>query len=448
MTLQQEMEMRQLGASPEVSELLSSWSSLPPNQHIETFFNLPRHQGEELFLKLSSKDQSEIYQVLPPIDRRSWLRLLAPDDVVDLLQQLPEESRPEALALLDPQTRTEVIALLAYAEDKAGGLMNSRFARLRPEMTVEAAIRYLRAQTRADVETINYAYVLDNAQHLLGVASLRQLFTSPPDKQVQDIMVKPPDLVAIPDNLDQEEIAKMFASHEHVALPVVDAENRMKGIVTIDDVVQVVQEEATEDIQKYGGMEALDAPYFKIGFRQMIKKRAGWLLALFIGEMFTATAMGYYQDEIAKAVVLALFIPLIISSGGNSGSQASTLIIRAMALGEVRLRDWWRVFFKEVASGLSLGVILGSVGLMRILFWPARLTLYGPHYPTVALTVAFSLVGVVLWGTLSGSMLPFLLKRLGFDPAAASAPFVATLVDVTGLVIYFTMASIMLGKWL
>ncbi len=445
MTLQQEIEMRQLGASPEVAELLSTWASLPTSQHIETFFNLPRHQGEELFLELSAKDQSEIYAVLPAIDRRSWLRLLAPDDVVDLLQELGEEAKPDALAVLDSQTRTEVIALLAYAEDKAGGLMNSRFARLRPEMTVEAAIRYLRAQTRSDVETIYYAYVLDNSQHLLGVVSLRLLFTSRPEKQIQEIMMTGKDLVTLPDTMDQEEISKFFSKKEYVSLPVVDSENRMKGIVTIDDIVQVVQEEATEDIQKMGGMEAIDGPYFKIAFPVMIRKRAGWLLALFIGEMFTATAMGYYKDEIERAVVLTLFLPLIISSGGNSGSQATTLIIRAMALGDVRLKDWWRVMVKESASGLVLGLILGFVGLLRIMFWPLRESLYGPHYALIAVAVAISLIGVVLWGTLTGSMLPFLLRRLGFDPAAASAPFVATLVDVTGLVIYFTVASVILG---
>jgi magnesium transporter len=229
-----------------------------------------------------------------------------------------------------------------------------------------------------------------------------------------------------------------------MALPVVDEAGRMKGIVTIDDIVDVVQEEATEDIQKIGGMEALDGPYLQIGLIPMIKKRAGWLSALFLGEMLTATAMGYYESKIEQAVVLALFIPLIISSGGNSGSQASTLVIRAMALGEVRLRDWWRVIRRELAAGLLLGAILGMIGFMRILLWPTRMQMYGEHYLLVGLTVACSLIGVVLFGTLAGSMLPFLLRRLGCDPASASAPFVATLVDVTGLVIYFTVASLIL----
>jgi len=229
---------------------------------------------------------------------------------------------------------------------------------------------------------------------------------------------------------------------------VVDAQHRIKGIVTVDDIVDVFQEEATEDIQKFGGMEALDAPYLDIGFARMVRKRAGWLSALFFGEMLTATAMGYFEDEIQRAVVLALFVPLIISSGGNSGSQASTLVVRAMALGEVRLRDWWRVARRELASGLVLGGVLGIIGLVRILVWQAAFRMYGEHGVLVGLTVACSLVGVVIFGTVAGSLLPFALRRLGFDPASASAPFVATLVDVTGLVIYFTVASVILGSTL
>ena len=233
---------------------------------------------------------------------------------------------------------------------------------------------------------------------------------------------------------------RVYATHL-MAMPVVDKEYHMKGIVTVDDIVDVVREEATTDIQKLGGSAVLDAPYLKIGFFDMLRKRAGWLTSLFVGEMLTATAMTYYEGEIARAVVLALFIPLIISSGGNSGSQASTLIIRAIALGEARLRDWWRVLFREIFSGLALGVILGLIGMMRILFWPGKEKIYGEHYFLVSLTVACSLVGVVLWGATTGAMLPFILKRVGFDPATASAPFVATLVDVTGLIIYFSIAS-------
>jgi magnesium transporter len=252
------------------------------------------------------------------------------------------------------------------------------------------------------------------------------------------------DMVTASEQMDQEAVSLLFAQHDLMAVPVVDAEGRMRGIVTVDDIVDVVQEEATEDIQKIGGTEALDSPYLQIGFARMLRKRAGWLAALFLGEMLTATAMGYYENEIARAVVLALFIPLIISSGGNSGSQASTLVIRAMALGEVRLRDWWRVIRRELAVGLALGTTLGVIGLLRVLLWQALFRVYGEHFLLIGLTVACSLVGVVLYGTVAGSMLPFLLRRLGFDPASASAPFVATLVDVSGIVIYFTVASLIL----
>ncbi len=333
------------------------------------------------------------------------------------------------------------MALLAYAEDDAGGLMSPRFARLRPDMTVDEAVSYLRRQAE-QVETIHYAYVLDSEQHLLGVVPLRRLMSAQRDQRVRDIMRT--DFIAASEELDQEALAKLFSEEHLFAIPITDKEGRMKGIVTADDIVNVVTEEASEDIQKIGGMEALEGPYLKARFFEMVKKRGGWLAALFIGETLTATAMGYFEAEIARAVVLALFIPLIISSGGNSGSQATTLVIRAMALGEVHLRDWWRVVRREIAAGLALGCMLGSIGLIRILAWQRVWHLYGDHYLLVALTVAASLIGCVLFGTIAGSMLPFVLRRLGLDPASASAPFVATLVDVTGLIIYFTVASLIL----
>jgi len=320
--------------------------------------------------------------------------------------------------------------------------MSPRYARLRPDMTVDEAIGYLRMQARQSVETINYAYVLDSDQHLLGVMSLRELFTAPGDRQVADVMRT--DLVSAAEDTDQEEIGQLFSRYDLIAVPVLDPEGRMKGIVTVDDIVDVVEQEATEDIQKMGGSEALDAPYLQVGMLSMVRKRAGWLSALFLGELLTATAMGYYEKEIARAAVLAIFVPLIISSGGNSGSQATTLIIRALALSEVRLRDWWRVFRRELVAGLGLGAILGALGYTRIVIWQKAFGTYGAHGFLIAFTVAMSLVGVVLWGTLIGSSLPFVLRRLGFDPASASAPFVATLVDVTGLIIYFSVASLIL----
>jgi magnesium transporter len=310
-------------------------------------------------------------------------------------------------------------------------------------MTVDEAISYVRRQaTEGRVETIYYAYALDDAQRLLGVVSFRALFSGIRDTRVRDLMHT--DFVAATPDMDQEAVANLVRAHHLLAVPVLDDTGRMHGIVTVDDIVDVVQEEASEDIQKVGGMEALDAPYLEIGFWRMVRKRAGWLAILFAGEMLTATAMGHYEEEIARAVVLALFVPLIISSGGNSGSQATTLVIRAMALGEVRMRDWARIVRRESATGLVLGGVLASIGLVRILLWQSLWNSYGEHYLQVGFTVALSLLGVVLFGTLAGSMLPFALRRFGLDPASASAPFVATLVDVTGLVIYFTVGSMML----
>ena len=424
------------------SELQEMWSSLALEARLEAFKALSRAEGEDFFWNLSAPDQAELLLELPAVERRGWMRFLAPDDAADVVQAAPEEERDGLLALLDDSTRKEVTALLAYAEDQAGGLMSPRFARVRPDMTADEAISYLHKQARERVETIYYVYVLDAQQRLVGVVSFRQLFEAPGSMKVRDLMQT--EVVTVSEQMDQEDVGLLFARHSLLAIPVVDTERHMKGVVTVDDIVDVVQEEATEDIQKIGGMEALDEPYLDIGLFRMIRKRAGWLSALFMSETLTATAMGYYEHEIARAVVLALFIPLIISSGGNSGSQASTLVVRAMALGEVRLRDWWRVMRREFAAGLALGSILGMIGLLRILLWPTRAALYGEHYILIALTVACSLVGIVLWGTISGSMLPLIMRRLGFDPASASAPFVATLVDVTGLIIYFTVASVIL----
>ncbi len=424
------------------SDLLDAWPYLALEDRLEGFRLLPPSEAEDLFLGLPARDQADLVHALAPRERQIWLRQLAPDDAADLLQAVPEEERDSLLALFDETARKEVSALLAYAEDDAGGLMSPRFVRVRPEMTVDEAISYLRKQARERVETIYTIYVLDSQQRLLGVVSFRDLFAAQPGTRVQDVMTT--EVVSVLEDLDQESVSNVIAEHDLQALPVVDAQGRMKGIVTVDDIVDVVREEATEDIQKIGGSEALDAPYLQVGLARMVRKRAGWLSALFMGELLTATAMSHFEDRIARAVVLALFIPLIISSGGNSGSQASTLVIRAMAVGDVRLRDWWRVLYREIGAGLLLGVILGAIGMTRILLWPRRAALYGPHYLLVSLTVALSLVGIVLWGAVAGSMLPFALRRLGFDPASASAPFVATLVDVTGLVIYFSVASLVL----
>lgn len=423
--------------------MVENWGAMAPLERKTAFEALARPEAVELFLSLKAHLQAELLLEAQPKEKRAWVRLLAPDDVADLIQEMGFEHRDEILDCLDNQTRREVTALLAYAEDNAGGLMSSRFIRLRPDMSVDEAISYLRIQAKTQVETIYYAYVIDADQTLLGVVSFRELFSAQAHKKIRDVMKT--DLIKIPVGLDQEEVAKIFSANEFMAVPVVDEWGHIKGIVTFDDVAHVLQEEATEDMHKLAAVETLDAPYMKIGFFELVRKRAGWLIILFVGEMFTATAMGYFQHEIEKAVILALFIPLIISSGGNSGSQASTLIIRAMALGEVRIKDWWRVFARELGAGLCLGLILGLVGMMRILLWPTRSSLYGEHYVIVAVTVAVSVLGCVLWGTISGSMLPFVLRLCKLDPATASAPFVATLVDVTGLIIYFTVASLIMA---
>lgn len=440
-------QISDLNSPADVSEddlmtLASSWTALSPSERRGKFSKLSRTDAEELFLSLNSHDQAELLAEATALEKRSWVRMLAPDDVADLIQEMGLENKEEILNLLDPQTRREVAALLAYAEDNAGGLMSSRFVRLRPDMTVDEAISYLRIQAKTQVETIYYAYVLDGDQKLLGVVSFRELFSASPEKIVKHIMHE--DVLKIPVDLDQEKIGQIFSQQDLMALPVIDQDGRMKGIVTFDDVATAIQEEATEDIQKLGGTESLDAPYMKIGLREMIQKRGTWLAILFVGQMLTATAMQFYQIELESAVVLSLFIPLIISSGGNTGSQASTLIIRAMALGEVRLRDWWRVLMREIVTGFWLGAFLALMGFLRIAFWPTSESMYGPHYKILAVTVATSVLGVVMWGAISGSMLPFLLKRFKLDPASASAPFVATLVDVTGLIIYFSLASLLL----
>ena len=424
------------------SELYEAWPILSTEERVEGFEVLERKNADDFFLQLNARDRAELILGLPAGERRLWMRLLAPDDAADLIQEAPAEEREGLLALLDDATRREVKGLLDYAEDDAGGLMNTRYSRLRADMTVDEAISYLRRDARAREKTVYYAYVVDVEERLLGVVSFRDLIVASGEKLVREVMRT--EVISAPEDLDQEALSQLFMRHHLMMVPVVDAQGRIKGIVSVDDIVDVVQEEATEDIQKLGGVETLQGPYLQVPLLRMIQKRAGWLAALFLGEMLTATAMGQFQTEIARAVVLALFVPLIISSGGNSGSQATTLVIRAMALGELRIRDWWRVMRREFITGLGLGTILASIGLARILVWQGLFNAYGEHYFLVAMTVALSLVGVVLWGSLIGSILPFILRDLGFDPASASAPFVATLVDVTGLVIYFTVAATIL----
>ncbi|NDC38503.1 MAG: magnesium transporter [Proteobacteria bacterium] len=437
------IQAEETGELPAVPSPLESWNDLSSSERANLFTTLPLSTAENLFHSLDGLARANLLLELPVEARRIWLRQLPPDDVADVIQAAPIERREELFLILEKLTASEVIALLAYAEDDAGGLMNPRYARIRPDMMVDEAISYLKKQTRTQIEDVYYLYVLDSDQTLLGVVSFRDLFAANPKATVRDIMIKDP--VRVLDTMDQEAVSKVLSDYNLLAVPVVSEDGKMKGIVTVHDIVDVVREEATEDIHKMGATEVLDAPYLDTTLPRMVQKRAYWLSGLFVGEMLTATAMGYFQDEISKAVVLALFIPLIISSGGNSGSQASTLVIRSLALGELRLRDWWRVLRREIICGVGLGAILGSIGVLRILLWPTKLTLYGEHYLLVAATVGTSLVGVVTYGCIVGGVLPLALRKLGLDPASASAPFVATLVDVTGLVIYFTIARIILG---
>ncbi len=420
-------------------ELRDAWPLLDLDERADGLRVLPREDAEEFFVALSPADQAALLVHFRAGQRRQWIRLLEPDDVVDVVQTAGEDHRERLLALLDAPTRKEVQALLAYAEDEAGGLMSPRYARLRPQMTVGEAISYLQRQARDRVETIYTAYVLDPEQHLLGVVSFRDLLTNDPKRTVAEIMET--EVERVTDEMDQEAVSRVFAEHDLNVVPVVDMDGRMKGIVTVDDIVDVVQEAATEDAQKFGGVEALDLPYLQSSHRQMIRKRGRWLTVLLVGEMLTATALGFFEHELIA--VLALFLPLIISSGGNAGSQASTLVIRAMALGEVRGRDWWLVMRRELAIGLALGALLGTLASIRVLIWGAAGT-YGDHWILIGVTVAFSVTGCVMWGTLAGAMLPFILRRLGADPANASAPLVATLVDVSGIIIYFTVVKIIL----
>jgi len=365
---------------------------------------------------------------------------MSSDQQADLFRELPEEDRPRFLKVLDAPTREALGILLRYDPDTAGGIMTTEFVSVPTSWTVEQTLQHISRVGRAK-ETVYTIYGIDPDKHtLVHVVSLRDLMLADRGKAVVEVGNRRKPLSVAP-STDREEVARTISKYNLLALPVVDDGNHILGIVTVDDVIDAIVREGTEDVQKFGGMEALDEPYTEISFPRMIKKRAGWLCALFLGEMLTATAMGHFEGEIAKAVVLSLFIPLIISSGGNSGSQATSLIIRSLALREVRLGDWWRILLRELPAGFTLGVILGVIGIIRIVLWQKLGWYdYGEHWILIAAVVGGALVGVVTFGSLAGSMLPFLLKRIGFDPASASAPFVATLVDVTGLIIYFSVA--------
>ena len=399
---------------------------------------LPRDTAATVFEYLPLDQQTEVVSTLGTEQLVSLLNEMAPDDRTRLFEELPAAVTKRALTTLRPEELKVARQMLGYPEDSAGRYMTPEYLALRPDMTAGEALDFIRAHGR-DAETLNVVYVVDEKGVLLDDVRLSTVVMAPPDKLLSELNDR--QLMSIAATTDREEVVKNFEKYDRVALPVTDSQGVLVGIITVDDVLDVAEKEATEDIHGLGGVEALDAPYFDVTFLAMVKKRGGWLSLLFLGEMLTATAMQAFQGELEKAVVLNLFLPLIISSGGNSGSQATSIIIRSLALQEVRLRDWWRVAARELASGLTLGLLLGGIGFMRIYIWARVFHLYGPYHLLVGTAVSLSLVGVVLYGNLVGSMLPFILQRVGFDPAKASAPFVATLVDVSGLIIYFTVAK-------
>ena len=405
---------------------------------------LPAPRAIELFDDPIMRRRAAILEKLEPQRAAEILSGLSADERTDVIQKMGHHPRHLIVPRIAVEERKELEGLLQYPAHTAGGIMTTEFVQLDPKMSVADALKHIRAVAR-EKESIYACYVMTpGTGQLLGALSLRDLVMAELDTPIIEVMRKKPITVNVLDH--QEDVARKISKYNLLAVPVLEKDANVVGFVTVDDVVDVLIEEGTEDILRMAAVEpgALDKPYMQVSLPVMIRKRAGWLVILFLGEMLTATAMGFFEKEIAKAVVLALFVPLIISSGGNSGSQASTLVIRALALGEVTLRDWWRVMRREIFSGLGLGIILGTIGFLRITVWSAFSNLYGTHWALVALTVGLALVGIVLWGTLAGSMLPFLLRRLGFDPATSSAPFVATLVDVTGLVIYFSVAVLLL----
>jgi magnesium transporter len=422
-------------------DLAMAMEPLPAEKEAIVFRLLPRDQAARVFTYLPADRKEQLLKALAHKEVAGLLNAMPPDARTSLLEELPAHATQQMLNLLSAKERSVAAELLGYEEHSVGRLMTPDFVRVRSDWTVAHALQHIR-RYGTDSETMGMIYVIDSKGRLIDDLRIRQFILASPRQRVSELMDRR--FVALKATEDRESAVDVFKTSDLNALPVTDTQGILLGIVTVDDILHVVEKEATEDIQKIGGSEAFDEPYMKIAISKMVRKRASWLIILFLSEMLTATAMGRYENEIAKAVILSIFVPLVISSGGNSGSQASTLIIRAMAVGEVHLRDWWRVMRREILSGLSLGAILGVIGFIRISTWALLFHSYGPHWPLLALTVGTALVGIVLWGSLAGSMLPFLLRRLGIDPATSSAPFVATLVDVSGLIIYFSVAAFIL----
>ena len=422
------------------ADLADIAEALPRERVADLLRALSQERAADVLEYLDEELRSEVLERLPTRQAAAFVTEMTPDERADVLEDLEEERADEILAKIPAAEREETERLLAYEPDTAGGLMTTEFVSVSEDERVEDALAGVRRIARGGRrEAMHAIYAVDQNGVVRGVMSLHELLAAPEGALIRDVAWE--EVVTVPPTMDREEVARLTSNYDLVVLPVVDDDHRILGVVTVDDVIDALQEEHTEDVQRFGGMEALDEPYTQIGFWSMIKKRGGWLSALFLGEMLTATAMQHFDVELQKAIVLTLFIPLIMSSGGNSGSQATSLIIRALALGEVKLRDWWRIAAREIPAGIVLGSILGIIAFIRIISWQKMgIYNYGPHYMVLGTTVGVALIGIVTFGSLAGSMLPFLLRRLGFDPASASAPFVATLVDVTGLSIYFYVA--------
>lgn len=424
---------------------LADVAELLPREQVAAFLAaLPSARAADVLEYLDEELRTELLEQLPPGQAAHLVSQMTPDDRTDVLEEMDEDVAEEIVSELPADAREETERLMRFEPDTAGGLMTTEFVSVSDDMQVDRALEAVRALARSGRKEATYAiYATDRDGRLAGVLSLRELLGAPPGARIADVAWT--EVVSVSPYADRQEVARITANYDLIAIPVVSESGHVIGVITVDDVIDALQDVQTEDIQKLGGMEALDEPYSSISFWGMIRKRGGWLCLLFLGQLLTASAMQGFQAELLSAVVLSFFVPLIVSSGGNSGSQATSLIIRAMALGEITHRDWWRVAIRELPTGLTLGIILGVLGFLRIVLWQATgMWDYGPHYQLLGLTVGLSVVGVVTFGSLIGSMLPFVLRRFGLDPASASAPFVATLVDVTGLVIYFVLALLLL----
>ena len=427
----------------EPSEIATLIRELPTDESILVFRVLTRDVASKTFEYLANEKQEELIEALARDKTRltELLNDLSPDDRTALLEELPAEVAQRLIALLSPDERKITTMLLGYPEESIGRLMTTDYVAVRPHWTIKQAMDHIRRHGK-DSETLNVIYVVDKDWRLVDDLRIRELLLADPETSITDLMDEK--FISLKAYDDQEKAVQMFRDYDRIALPVTDSRGILLGIVTVDDVLDVAEEETTEDIQKIGGSEALDEPYLTISFRKLVQKRARWLVVIFLGEMLTASVTGFFEGELHKVTMLVTFMPLILSTGGNSGSQAATLIIRAMSVGEFGLRDWFRIMKREILAGLALGLIFGILGLLRVTVWHVLFNLYGIHWLLIMVTIGISLIGVVLWGTLIGSMMPFVMRSLGADPAVSSNPFVATLVDVTGLIIYFSVATILL----